>query len=253
MRNVMTDEITVSSTNGVQTLRINRPAKKNAITDAMYRALADGLTAGDADPSVRVHVILGSAGVFTAGNDIADFLSVSAGGGTDLQGLRFITLLPKVEKPIIAGVDGAAIGVGTTMLFHCDLVYATPSSTFATPFADLGLVPEAASSLLMPLRMGYARAFEMLALGAIFTAERMREAGLVNAIVAPDELEASVLQTARALVKKPPEAIAMTRRLMRLGSDAIGQRTEIEIAAFVERLSTPEARRAFESFLSKRG
>lgn len=249
----MTDEITVSSAEGVQTLRINRPAKKNAITDAMYRALADGLTAGEADPSIRVHVILGSAGVFTAGNDIADFLSVSEGARTDLQGLRFISLLPKVDLPIIAGVDGAAIGIGTTMLFHCDLVYATPASTFATPFADLGLVPEAASSLLMPLRMGYARAFEMLALGAIFTAERMREAGLVNAIVAPEELEATVLQTAGALARKPLEAIAMTRRLMRLGSDAIKERTEVEIAAFVERLTSPEARRAFESFLTKRG
>ena len=249
----MTDEIIVSLADGVQTMRINRPAKKNALTDAMYRKLADAFQNGDADPSVRVHVLLGSAGVFTAGNDIADFLSVSSGGRTDLQGLRFIAELPKVKKPIIAGVDGAAIGIGTTLLFHCDLVYSTPASTFATPFTDLGLVPEAASSLLMPQRMGYARAFEMLALGAVFTAERMQEAGLVNSIVAAGALEAAVLKTAHVLARKPPEALAITRELMRSGSDAIHARTKIEIEAFLARLSSPEARHAFESFLSKRG
>lgn len=248
----MTQDITVSEAGGIQVIRINRPAKKNALTEAMYGALADALIKGDQDSAVRVHVIFGTAGVFTAGNDIADFLKAAMGEAGELQGLRFISQLPRVAKPLIAGVDGAAIGVGTTMLFHCDLVYATPSASFATPFTDLGLVPEAASSLLMPERMGYARAFEMLAMGASFTAERMREAGLVNAIVAPEDLEATVMRQAAGLAKKPQEALGISRRLIRMDTSATQERIKIEIAAFIERLKSPEARKAFEAFLSKR-
>lgn len=248
----MIQDIQVSTADGVQTIRLARPAKKNALTEAMYGALADALTSGDADSAVRVHVIFGSAGVFSAGNDITDFLKAAASGDAARQGLRFIGALPRVRKPMIAGVDGPAVGVGTTMLFHFDLVYATPSATFATPFVDLGLVPEAASSLLMPSRMGYARAFEMLAMGAVFPAGRMHEAGLVNAIVPAADLEATVMDAARVLAQKPAEALAITRRLMRTGSVEVETRTAVEAAAFAERLTSPEARRAFEAFLSKR-
>jgi hypothetical protein len=163
----MTTDVEVSRVDGAQLLRLARPEKKNALTGAMYSALCDAIEKGDADSSIAAHVIIGSGGTFTAGNDLGDFLATSRGTGvlgTDV--LRFVRLLPVIRKPVIAAVDGNAIGIGTTLLFHCDLVYATPGSTFATPFLDLGLIPEAASSLLMPMRMGYARAFEMLVLGA---------------------------------------------------------------------------------------
>jgi enoyl-CoA hydratase/carnithine racemase len=247
----MTD-ITVTTEGAVQTLRFSRPAKKNAITGAMYDALSDAFEAGDADPKVSVHVLLGSEGVFSAGNDIKDFLSSGpGGGGVAAQILRFVRTLPQVKKPIIAAVDGLAVGVGTTLLFHCDLVYATPEAVFSTPFADLALVPEAGSSLLMPRRMGYARAFEMLGLGAVFSAERMREAGVVNAVVPQPELEAVAMTAAKLLARKPPEALAATRRLMRGDPVEILARIDAEAAVFVARLASAEAKAAFEAFLAR--
>lgn len=247
----MTD-ITVTTEGAVQTLRFSRPAKKNAITGAMYDALSDAFEAGDADPKVSVHVLLGSEGVFSAGNDIKDFLSSGpGGGGVAAQILRFVRTLPQVKKPIIAAVDGLAVGVGTTLLFHCDLVYATPEAVFSTPFADLALVPEAGSSLLMPRRMGYARAFEMLGLGAVFSAERMREAGVVNAVVPQPELEAVAMTAAKLLARKPPEALAATRRLMRGGPAEILARIDAEAAVFMARLASAEAKAAFEAFLAR--
>ena len=212
----MTTDVEVSRVDGAQLLRLARPEKKNALSGAMYSALCDAIEKGDADNSIAAHVIIGSGGTFTAGNDLGDFLATSRGTG-DLgkDVLRFVRLLPVIRKPVIAAVDGNAIGIGTTLLFHCDLVYATPGSTFATPFLDLGLIPEAASSLLMPMRMGYARAFEMLVLGEAITAGQAVAAGFVNMIVGPEVLEATALDAARRLAKKPPEALAMARRLMR--------------------------------------
>ncbi len=248
----MTPDIQISFANGIQTLRITRPAKKNALTEAMYGAMSDGLEAGDADKTIAAHVILGSDGIFSAGNDIKDFLATSSGlGAMGREVLRFIRLLPQVQKPMIAAVDGPAVGIGTTLLFHCDLVYASPGASFSTPFVDLALVPEAASSLLMPARMGYARAFEMLALGTTFTAERMREAGLVNAIIPVSELEATALNAAVALAKKPPQALMATRRLMRGDPTETLMRIDEEAEAFRQRLASPEARAAFEAFLAK--
>lgn len=247
------DDIAISTIDGVQVIRITRPAKKNALTGAMYAAMTRALLEGDADPAVAAHAILGSGGVFTSGNDIADFLATSKGeGGLSQDTERFIRTLPLVAKPIVAGVDGPAIGVGTTMLFHCDLVYATAAAMFATPFLDLGLVPEAGSSLLMPQRMGYARAFEMLVLGEAFSAERARDAGLVNAVVGADLLEPTVMKAGRRLATKPPEALIQARRLMRGDVAAILERTDAEVAAFRERLASPEAREAFQAFLEKR-
>jgi len=166
--------------------------------------------------------------------------------------LRFIRLLPVIRKPVIAAVDGNAIGIGTTLLFHCDLVYATPGSTFSTPFLDLGLIPEAASSLLMPLRMGYARAFEMLVLGEVLTAEKAAAAGFVNKVVASEILKATALDAASRLAGKPPEALAMARRLMRGDPADILARVDVEAAGFRERLRSPEAIEAFTAFLEKR-
>lgn len=246
-------DISISSADGIQLIRLTRAAKKNALTAAMYAAITDALLHGDADPDVAVHVFLGSDGIFSAGNDIADFLATSRGeGGLSKDTERFIRTLPLVAKPMLAGIDGPAVGVGTTLLFHCDLVYATPSAVLSTPFLDLGLVPEAGSSLLMPMRMGYARAFEMLVLGEAFSAERAREAGIVNAVVGPDLLEPTVMKAARRLAMKPPEALREARRLMRGDVAPYLERMDLEVQSFRARLASPEAQEAFTAFLEKR-
>lgn len=248
----MSEDLLVSIDNGVQTIRLNRPAKKNALTAAMYAAMIDAIEGGDANPDVAAHVLIGSGGIFTSGNDISDFLATAQGASVPTHVLRFIRLLPRIAKPVVAGVDGPAVGIGTTMLFHFDLVYATPGAVFATPFLDLGLVPEAASSLLAPQRMGYARAFELLALGMPFPSARMAEAGLLNAIVPAGDLEDKVMEAALALAAKPPEALAVARRLMRGDPSEIVSRTDAEAIKFAERLTSPEAREAFQAFLEKR-
>jgi enoyl-CoA hydratase/carnithine racemase len=246
-------DIDISRAGPVQVLRLARPEKKNALTGAMYDALSDALETGDGDPAVAAHVFLGSNGVFTAGNDIGEFLASSSGDPSVLKSvLRFIRLLPRVEKPMLAGVDGLAVGIGTTLLFHCDMVFATPTARFQTPFLDLGLVPEAGSSLLMPQRLGYARAFEMLVLGAPMDAQTMASAGLVNAIVAGDALEEHVMGVASALARKPPAALAHARRLLRGDVDAVVRRTDEEAAIFAQQLKSAEAREAFLAFMEKR-
>jgi enoyl-CoA hydratase/carnithine racemase len=244
-------EITIAD--GVQTLRLARAAKKNALTSAMYAGLRAALVDGDRREDVAVHVLTGSGGSFSAGSDVAEFAE-RAKGRTDLSGpiVDFIRYLPLVEKPLVAAVDGLAVGLGTTLLFHCDLVYATPASTFRTPFLDLGLVPEAGSSVLAPQRMGHARAFELLALGETFSAERAMAAGLVNAMVGEGELEAMAMKAALRLARKPPQALALCRRLMRGDNDILRRQIEEEARIFAERLASPEAREAFAAFLEKR-
>ena len=246
-------DLEISIRNGVQTIRFNRPEKKNALKSDMYAAMTEALSKGDASADVTSHLFIGSGGVFTSGNDIAEFLERSNGGsalGTPVIG--FIRGLAEVKKPMIAAVDGLAVGIGTTLLFHCDLVYATPSASLRTPFLDLGLVPEAGSSMLAPLRMGYARAFELLVLGEPFSAERAREAGIVNAIVPADQLEAIALQAAARLAAKAPEALAVSRRLMRGDPSPIVARVDEEVKIFGARLTSPEAKEAFAAFLEKR-
>jgi enoyl-CoA hydratase/carnithine racemase len=233
-------------------LRFNRPEKKNALTGAMYAALSDALQAGEAADTVATHVIFGQPGIFCAGNDIGDFLKTAmgeAGLGPDV--LRFIRLLPRLTKPLIAGVDGAAIGIGTTLLLHCDLVFVTPRASFAAPFADLGLVPEAASSLLLPGRIGHARAFEMMCLGNSFNADRALQSGLINAIVSEDELEAACLDASRRLAEKPKTALKAARALLQGDTSATQGRIEEEAILFKRLIETPEAKAAFDAFLSK--
>jgi len=244
--------IEVSRAGPVQVLRINRPDKKNALSGDMYDALSEAIESGDEDQGVAVHVVFGVPGAFTAGNDIADFLAHSKGAGGVAPVLRVIQLLPKVKKPLLAGVDGVAVGIGTTMLFHCDLVYASEAAKFSTPFLDLGLVPEAGSSLLFARMMGYARAFELLVLGNVFNAEAARAAGFVNGIVASADLEATVLTAARRLAAKPPEALMLARRMMRADVDVIAKRIGEEAVEFNRRLASPEAREALSAFLEKR-
>ncbi len=249
----MGNGIDVSRSGSVQVLRFNRPDKKNALTRDMYRTLVAALEEGDASDAIAAHVFFGLPDVFTAGNDIGDFLTFSGGAeGQADDAMRFIMALPMVKKPMLAGVAGLAVGIGTTMLFHCDLVYAAPGATFKTPFLDLGLVPEAASSLLAPRLMGPQRAFELLALGAPFSAERARDAGFVNEIVPPGQLEVKVLAAAGSLAGKPPEALAIARRLLRGDQKDIVACLSKEGLLFKERLKSPEAREAFQAFLEKR-
>jgi enoyl-CoA hydratase/carnithine racemase len=248
-----TTDVTIETKDRIQTIRITRPGKKNALTLAMYQAMREALEAGDRSREIAAHVFLGSGGVFTAGNDIAEFLERSqTGGSLNNSTTSFIRALPMVEKPMIAAVDGLAVGVGTTLLFHCDLVYATPAASFRTPFLDLGVVPEAGSSLTIPRRMGYARAFEMLCLGESFDARRAEAAGLVNAIVPPAELEATAMKAARRLAAKPPGALAAARRLMRGERDEIVAQIDKEVELFGTLLASPEAKEAFTAFLEKR-
>ena len=249
----MTEEVIVEVCNGIQTLRINRPDKKNALTPPMYDCMIDALVAGDASAEVAAHVFLGCKGVFTAGNDINEFAKRD-GVARDLNrgAAGFIRMLPVVKKPMIAAVDGLAVGIGTTMLFHCDLVYASPSASFRTPFVDLGIVPEAGSSLLAPMRMGMQRAFELLCLGEPFDAQRGYEAGLVTHVVKSGQLEAAAMKAAARLAAKPPGALAAARRLLRGDRSAIVAQIEKETEVFSERLASGEAQEAFNAFLEKR-
>lgn len=249
----MSEDIEISRNGRVQVIRLNRPAKKNAMTAAMYKAMTGALHHGDASPEVSAHVFLGLPGMFTAGNDMHDFLAAAQGGASRVEDvLNFVRALPKVTKPLVAGVCGFAVGVGVTMLFHFDLVYASPLAAFSTPFLNLGLVPEAGSSLIAPQLMGHRRAFEMLVLGEPFPAERALAAGLVNEIVPADSLEEKAIGAAALLASKPPQALAIARKLLRGGGADISKRIEEEAALFKERLTSPEALEAFRAFLEKR-
>lgn len=249
----MTDEVIVETNDRIQTLRMNRPDKKNALTTPMYDKMIGALVAGDASADVAVHVFLGCKGVFTAGNDIKDFANFDGRLRDPNRGAPgLIRLLPRVRKPMIAAVDGLAVGIGTTMLFHCDLVYASPNASMRTPFLDLGIVPEAGSSLLAPMRMGPQRAFELLCLGEPFDAQRGYEAGFVNHVVPSDELEATAMRAAARLAMKLPGALAAARELMRGDPSAILAQIDRETEVFAERLASEEAKEAFSAFLEKR-
>lgn len=251
----MTTDVIVTRDGLVQIVRMSRPSKKNALTRDMYNAMTAALLEADKSPDVAVHMIAGSGGVFTAGNDIGDF---AKRGTVDLTQRKegassLISTLPTLTKPVIAAVDGLAIGVGVTMLFHCDLVYASPTAVFRTPFLDLGLVMEAGSSLMAPRIMGHQRAFELLCLGEPFTAEEARDAGFVNRVVPAADLEAKAMQAAQKLAAKPPGALFAARRLMRIGVEqAALERIAEEGKVFAERLGSAEAKEAFAAFLEKR-
>ncbi len=253
----MTEEIEIAASEGVQVIRFLRPEKKNAFTGPMYAAMSQALEAAETDDTIAAHVFIGSGGVFSAGNDINDFLrralAVAADGqGVPAPSLDFIRRLPRVTKPMIAAVDGLAIGIGTTLLLHCDLVYATPAASLRTPFLDLGLIQEAGSSLTAPARLGYPRAFELICLGEPFSAERAHQAGLVNAVVPADRLEATALAAARRLAAKPRQALTLSRRLLRQGFPDIGAMIDQEAEAYAVLMGSPEAREAFTAFLEKR-
>ncbi len=237
---------------GVMTLTLNRVEKKNSITAAMYAAMADALAQAEGDAAIRVVVIQGDPAIFSAGNDIGDFLNQPP-AGQDSPVFRFLRGIAGFPKPLIAAVCGPAVGIGTTLLFHCDLVYAGDNAAFSMPFVNLGLCPEAASSLLVPQMMGYHRAAEALLLGEPFMAEAALEVGLVNRVVPPTEANAVAQQQARKLAAKPMSALVETKRLMKKGQRALVlQQMDEEGASFGRMLREPAAREAFGAFMEKR-
>jgi enoyl-CoA hydratase/carnithine racemase len=220
----MTQDIELSRDGAVMSAAFARPQKKNAITGAMYEALIEAFEAAERDDSVGAFMLSGKGGVFTAGNDLGDFVAAASRESGDFPAWRFTTRLAEFGKPLVAAVDGLAVGIGTTLLFHCDLVYATPESRFQTPFVNLGLVPEAGSSLLAPQRFGRAKAAELLLLAEPFDAGQAHALGLVNALVPRSDLIAHAMSKAAALAAKPRAALLATRRLMRGDGEALKKR-----------------------------
>jgi enoyl-CoA hydratase/carnithine racemase len=248
----MTEHVIVERRGAVHLIRMNRPDKKNALTRAMYAAMTAALKAGDADPDVRVHVFLGVPGAFSSGNDIADFMEYAAGGALGREVVDFLIALTMSEKPMVSGADGIAVGIGTTLNLHCDLTFATRRTVFRTPFVDLGLVPEAGSSLLAPAVLGRQQAFALLGLGRGLSADRARTAGLIYDVVDEDDLEREVLAAAEEIAGKPPEALRIARDLIRTSREALVERIMIEVEHFGIRLRSDEARAAFAAFMNRK-
>jgi enoyl-CoA hydratase/carnithine racemase len=230
---------------------MNRPAKKNALTGEMYEAFTAALLRAEDDPAVRCVLICGVPGAFSAGNDLESFV---AGGDARAQrpAQGLIRALAAATVPLVAAVDGVAIGIGTTMLFHCDFVYATPAAKFSLPFVNLGLCPEAGSSLLLPRLAGYHNAARLLMIGDAFDAAEAQGLGLVHEICASGEVEARALATAARLAAKPRQALRATKALLKRPEEAVGDRVEIEIERFNALLTTPAAREIMSAFLDKR-
>jgi len=230
----------------------HRPEKKNALTAAMYHGIADALNAAEAEPGVRVMLLHGSEEAFTAGNDLNDFLA-NPPRDNDSGVMRFLRAIIDTRKPLIAAVAGPAVGVGTTMLLHCDFVYAADNAKFALPFVSLGLCPEAASSYLLPMIAGYQRAAKLLLLGEPFDAATAREFGLVTEVVAPGELMNAALSTAHKLAALPPASVRITKALMKRAlRQGIDEQMAEELKHFIARLDSPEAKEAFSAFVEKR-
>lgn len=250
MTDPVQDHVATTLDGRVLHLVLDRPEKKNALTRAMYARLADALDEAAEDAGIRAVVLSGRGGVFTGGNDLGDFM-MDPPTGPDSPVFRFLRNAVGFPKPLIAAVAGPAIGIGTTVLLHCDLAYAAPDARFKMPFVDLGLVPEAASSLLLPRIVGPARAAELLLFGEAFGAETAREIGLINAVV-EDPVE-TALERAATLAAKPPQAVRQSKALLRRETaDAVGETMAHEGALFVERLASPEAQEAFTAFFEKR-
>jgi len=248
----MSESVIVSDDAGLRIIRMNRPEKKNALTQPMYAAMTAALQNAADNAAVRCVVLAGAPGAFCAGADIGEFLEAAERGGLRPKTQEFLHALARNNKPLVAAVGGLAVGIGTTMLFHCDHVVAASDATFVTPFARLGLIPEAASSLLAPLRMGHARAFALLVMGRPLSAAEAKDAGLVNTVVDAAAVEATALQAAREIAGLPPGAVTVARKLMRGRLDDVIAQIDTELAHFGERLQSAEARAAFSSFLARR-
>lgn len=245
-------DIAVTDEASIRTVRMARPDKKNALTLPMYAAMAAALEDASTNAAVRCVMIAGVPGAFCAGNDIADFMEMTRTGALGEPIVRFLHALARCEKPLVAAVTGNAVGVGATMLLHCDQVIAGSDARLATPFVALGLVPEAASSLIAPRLMGHPRAFSMLVMGKALDAEEARDAGIVNAVVAPGDVEAEAMKAAQAIARLPAEAVVAARRLMRGSVEDIVRRIDEEVDAFRVRLKSEEARAAFAAFIGRK-
>jgi enoyl-CoA hydratase/carnithine racemase len=247
----MTEELLVSQADGVMEIRFNRPEKKNALTRAMYEGVVAAFASAENDPAIRVILLTGTGDTFTSGNDIKDFQQRAATRNTSAAS-PFLTALSTLRKPLVAAVNGAAIGVGTTMLAHCDLIVAARSARFVMPFTRLGLVPEAGSSLLFPQLLGHQRASAMLLLGDPLDAEAALAAGFVYQVVDDADLMTAARAVASRLAALPPEAIRQTKQLMRRGKQDLTGRISEELELFRERVYSPEAAEAFAAFMEKR-
>jgi len=249
----MSDLVIISDDGPVRTVRMNRPEKKNALTLEMYDAMAEAVESAAQNPALRCLLIAGAPNGFCAGNDIGDFMQMVIGSGAlGTPILRFLYALARCEKPLVAAVQGGAVGVGTTMLMHYDHVVAASDARFSTPFVGLGLVPEAASSLIAPRLMGQARAFSLLVMGRPLGAEEAKAAGLVNSVVATEAVEAEAMKAAREIAALPPQGVLAARRLMRGSPDEIVKRIDEEAELFKTRLQSAEARAAFQAFMTRK-
>jgi enoyl-CoA hydratase/carnithine racemase len=248
----MTEHLKIDRKDHILTLTFARPDKKNALTNAMYGALADAIVAAETDAATRVIVLRGEGDMFTAGNDVGEFAMMATGAFKGERHVsRFIEAIARSTRPLVAAVQGRAVGIGTTMLLHCDFVVLAEDAQLSTPFVNLALVPEAASTLLMPLRVGYARAYEMFALGEAMDAKSALQNGIANRVVPLDRLHAEAASVAARLAKLPAGSLAATKRLMR-NAEVLAAQIGAESECFAERLATAEAREAFTAFAEKR-
>lgn len=251
----MTEHIIVTDDEATRTITMRRPEKKNTLTQEMYLAMSDAIDSAQSNPAIRCFIITGRSGVFTAGNDIGDFLQAAT---TDRDVVRprnsviFLQSLVNNRKPIVAAVDGIAIGIGTTMLFHCDYVVASTTAAFSSPFLQYGLVPEGATSLLVPRMVGHQRAFAMLIMGRSMSAADAREAGFVNVVVPPGHAVVEAQKVARDICSLPAEAVTISRKLLKLPTEDLVRRIDQEDHLFGERMRSPEAISAFQNFLSRK-
>jgi enoyl-CoA hydratase/carnithine racemase len=243
-------DILISNEGPVRKIRMNRPEKKNALTLAMYEAMAAAIEDAGTDASVRCLLIAGTPDIFCAGNDLNDFVAMARTGALGTPIVRFLHALARCEKPLVAAVSGAAVGIGTTM--HCDQMIASDNAVLLTPFVSLGLLPEAGSSLIAPRLMGHAHAFSLLVMGKPLSAEAAKAVGIVNAVVPPAELDAQSLTVAREIAALPAESVSAARRLMRGDVEEIVARIDEEVEAFKTRLASPEAKVALAMFLNRK-
>ncbi|HZL41615.1 MAG TPA: crotonase/enoyl-CoA hydratase family protein [Pseudolabrys sp.] len=249
----MTELVIITDDGPVRTVRMNRSDKKNALTLPMYDAMAIAIESAPKNPALRCLLIAGAPTAFCAGNDIGDFLKMAGGeGALGAPILRFLYAVARCELPLVAAVQGNAVGVGATMLMHCDHVVASIDARFSTPFVGLGLLPEAASSLIAPRLMGQARAFSLLVMGRTLSADDAKSAGLVNTLVSPDAVEAKAMKAALEIAALPPQGVLAARRLMRGSPDEIVTRIDEEAELFKTRLRSAEARAAFEAFVARK-
>jgi enoyl-CoA hydratase/carnithine racemase len=247
-----TDHVRIALSEGILHIQMNRPEKKNALTHFMYQAMADAILGADKDGATRVILLTGTADCFTSGNDLGDFVAISQESGIKPHN-PFLPAISRAQKPVIAAVNGVAIGIGTTMLFHCDLVYAGTKARFQLPFVNLGLCPELGSSLLLPRLVGHQKAAELLLMGEPFGAEIARELGFVNAVCPDEILFETAFRKARQLAAQPPASVRLTKALLKRPVEtALSQTIEEELTLFVELLKSPAAAEAFQAFLEKR-